>query len=143
GVVIFPAPYFGFKFGEVAKYYTTMGWGSVLAYPVTVNNKTWAKLPDSVKKIVTEEMGVYQTAVEDEGVRKYSSALENLKKQGVTVRDLGDDERGKMALAIEPWVNEKAAEYEAKGFPGKATFKRLLELSKANGATPVHEYTIK
>ncbi|MGK0486075.1 MAG: hypothetical protein ACJAYI_001584 [Myxococcota bacterium] len=44
---------------------------------------------------------------------------------------------------MEPWVNEKAAEYEAKGFPGKATFKRLLELSKANGATPVHEYTIK
>lgn len=25
GVVIFPAPYYGFKFGEVAKYYTTMG----------------------------------------------------------------------------------------------------------------------
>ena len=106
--MIFPAPYFGFKFGEVAKYYTTMGWGSVLAYPVTVNNKTWAKLPDDVKKIFMEEMQVYQTAVEDEGVRKYTSALENLKKQGVTVRDLGSEERGKMALAIEPWVNEKA-----------------------------------
>jgi hypothetical protein len=61
----------------------------------------------------------------------------------VTVRDLGDEERGKMALAIEPWVNEKAQEYEDQGFPGKATFKRLMELSKANGATPVHEYNIK
>ena len=143
GVVIFPAPYFGFKFGEVAKYYTTMGWGSVVAYPVTVNNDTWAKLPDSVKKIITEEMDVYQTAVEDEGVRKFTSALANLKKQGVTVRDLGSDERGKMALAIEPWVNEKAAEYEAQGFPGKATFNRLIELAKENGAKPVHNYSIK
>ena len=143
GVVIFPAPYFGFKFGEVAKYYTTMGWGSVLAYPVTVNNKTWAKLPDSVKKIITEEMDVYQTAVEDEGVRKYTSALENLKKQGVTVRDLGSAERNKMAQAIEPWVNQKAAEYEKLGFPGKATFKRLHALAKENGAKPVHDYVIK
>jgi len=143
GVVIFPAPYFGFKFGEVAKYYTTMGWGSVLAYPVTVNNDTWAKLPDDVKKIILEETGVYNVAVEDEGVAKYSSALENLKKQGVTVRDLGSEERGKMALAIEPWVNEKAAEYEAQGFPGKKTFNRMLEVAKAAGAKPVHEYTIK
>ena len=143
GVVIFPAPYFGFKFGEVGKYYTTMGWGSVLAYPVTVNNDTWAKLPDDVKKIILEETGVYNVAVEDEGVAKYTSALENLKKQGVTVRDLGSEERGKMALAIEPWVNEKAAEYEAQGFPGKKTFNRMLEVAKAAGAKPVHEYTIK
>jgi len=115
----------------------------VLAYPVTVNNDTWAKLPDSVKKIIMEETTVYETAVEDEGVAKFVSALANLKKQGVTVRDLGDEERGKMARAIEPWVNEKAAEYEAKGFPGKATFKRLMELSIANGAKPVHQYNIK
>ncbi|MBT6404564.1 MAG: TRAP transporter substrate-binding protein DctP, partial [Rhodospirillaceae bacterium] len=143
GVVIFPAPYLGFKFGEVAKYYTTMGWGSVVAYPVTVNNDTWAKLPDSVKKIIMEETDVYNVAVEDEGVRKFSSALANLKKQGVTVRDLGDEERGKMARVIEPWVNQKAEEYEAKGFPGKATFKRLMALAIENGAKPVHQYNIK
>jgi C4-dicarboxylate-binding protein DctP len=142
GVVIFPAPYFGFKFGEVAKYYTTMGWGSVVAYPVTVNNDTWAKLPDSVKKIIMEETTVYNVAVEDEGVAKFTSALENLRKQGVTVRDLGDEERGRMAAAIEPWVQEKAAEYESQGFPGKDTFRRLMELAKSNGAKPVHEYKI-
>lgn len=143
GIVIFPAPYFGFKFGEVAKYYTTMGWGSVAAYPVTVNNKTWAKLPDSVKKIITEEIDVYQDAVEEESTVKYVTSLEKLKAQGVTVRDLGDEERGKMALAIEPWVNEKASEYEALGFPGKKTFRRLIEVAKEKGATPVHEYNIQ
>ena len=76
-------------------------------------------------------------------VAKFTSALENLKKQGVTVRDLGDDERNKMAVAIEPWVQEKAEEYEAQGFPGKATFNRLYELAKQNGAKPVHDYSIK
>jgi len=143
GVVIFPAPYYGFKFGEVAKYYTTMGWGSVMAYPMTVNNDTWAKLPDDVKKIIMEEVVVYQDAVEDEGVVKFKSALENLTKQGVTVRDLGDEERGKMALAIEPWVNEKAQEFDAQGVPGKESFRRLIELAKEKGATPVHDYVIK
>ena len=42
GVVIFPGPYYGFKFGEIAKYYTTMGWGSCVCYPVNVNKDTWA-----------------------------------------------------------------------------------------------------
>jgi TRAP-type C4-dicarboxylate transport system substrate-binding protein len=143
GIVIFPAPYFGFKFGEVAKYYTTMGWGSVAAYPVSVNNKTWAKLPDSVKKIITEEIDVYQDAVEEESTVKYVTSLEKLKAQGVTVRDLGADERKKMAVAIEPWVNQKAGEYEALGFPGKDTFRRLIQVAKEKGATPVHEYNIK
>jgi len=142
-LVIFPAPYYGFKFGEAAKYYTTMGWGSVMAYPMTVNNDTWAKLPDDVKKIIMEEVEVYEAAVEEESTVKFVTALDNLRNQGVTVRDLGSEERGKMALAIEPWVNEKAQEYEALGFPGKATFNRLIELSKANGATPVHDYVIK
>lgn len=143
GIVIFPAPYFGFKFGEVAKYYTTMGWGSVAAYPISVNNATWEKLPDSVKKIITEEIDVYQDAVEEESTVKYFTSLENLKGQGVTVRDLGNAERKKMALAIEPWVNQKAGEYEALGFPGKKTFRRLIEVAKEKGATPVHEYNIK
>jgi len=143
GIVIFPAPYFGFKFGEVAKYYTTMGWGSVAAYPISVNNKTWAKLPDSVKKIITEEIDVYQAAVEEESTVKYVTSLEKLKKQGVTVRDLGAAERKKMAVAIEPWVNQKAGEYEKLGFPGKKTFRRLIEVAKEKGATPVHEYNIK
>jgi len=142
GVVIFPAPYFGFKFGEVAKYYTTMGWGSVTAYPLAVNKDSWAKLPASVKKIIREEMPVYEAAIEDESTVKYVTALENLKKQGVTVRDLDPAVRREMAQAIEPWVNQKAQEYEAAGVPGKATFRRLIELAIANGAKPVHKYTI-
>ncbi|MCZ6586320.1 MAG: hypothetical protein O7B24_00030, partial [Alphaproteobacteria bacterium] len=92
---------------------------------------------------ITEEIDVYQDAVEEESTIKYVTSLEKLKKQGVTVRDLGDVERKKMALAIEPWVNQKAGEYEALGFPGKKTFRRLIEVAKSKGATPVHEYNIK
>jgi TRAP-type C4-dicarboxylate transport system substrate-binding protein len=143
GLVIFPAPYFGFKLGEPAKYYTTMGWGSTLIYPLSVNNDTWAKLPDSVKKIIREEVTVYSDAVENESAAKFSSALKSLADQGVTVRDLGDEERGRMARAIEPWVNQKAKEFEAQGFEGRATFKRLMELAKQNGAKPAYEYKIE
>jgi TRAP-type C4-dicarboxylate transport system substrate-binding protein len=110
---------------------------------LSANKDTWAKLPDSVKKIITEEVAVYEAAVGNESATKYSTALANLKKQGVTVRDLGDVERKKMAVTIEPWVNQKAAEYEAKGFPGKESFRRLMVLLKEGGAKPIHTYTIK
>ena len=143
GVVIFPAPYFGFKFGEVAKYYTTMGWGSVVAYPMTVNNDTWAKLPDDVKKIIMEETDVYNVAVEDEGVRKFTSALENLKKQGVTVRDLGTDERNKMAVAIEPWVRKRLLSTKLRVSRARPPSSGCMSLAKQNGAKPVHDYSIK
>ncbi len=115
----------------------------MLAYPVSVNKDTWAKLPDSVKTIIEEEMDVYQQAVEDESEVKYETALDNLRKQGVTVRDLGDTERKKMAKAIEPWVNQKADEYNEKGYPGDETFRRLIVVAKEHGATPVYEYNIE
>jgi C4-dicarboxylate-binding protein DctP len=143
GVVIFPAPYYGFKFGEVAKYYTTMGWGSVVAYPVTVNKDTWAKFPENVKKIILEEMNVYVEAVDDEGVAKFTTALDNLRKQGVTVRNIDPDTQKAMAVAIEPWVNEKATEFDSMGVPGKESFRRLIQLAQEKGAKPVHVYTIK
>jgi C4-dicarboxylate-binding protein DctP len=143
GVIIFPGPYFGFKFGEVAKYYTTMGWGSVAAYPMTVNKNTWAKLPENVKKIILEEVVVYQDAVEDESVEKFVSALDNLRKQGVTVSNIQPETQKDLAMAIEPWVNEKAAEFDSMGVPGKETFRRLIEVAQEKGAKPVHVYTIK
>ena len=142
GIVIFPAPYFGFKFGEVAKYYTTMGWGSVVAYPLAVNKDSWAKLPAEVQKIIREEIPVYEAAIEEESTVKYVTALENLKKQGVTVKDLDPAVRREMAQAIEPWVNQKAQEYEDLGVAGKASFRRLIELAQEKGAKPVHVYTI-
>jgi len=89
-----------------------------------------------VKKILVEEIAVYQEAVEDEGEQKYVTALGNLRKQGVTVQDLDPAVRGQMAKAIEPWVNQKAQEYEDQGFPGKDTFRRLIEVSMEKGESP-------
>ncbi|MEP4380821.1 MAG: TRAP transporter substrate-binding protein DctP [Alphaproteobacteria bacterium] len=143
GIVLFPGTYAAAKLGEVGRNFTTVGWGSVLASPVSVNKTTWARLPDNVKTIIKEEMAVYEQAVIDESVTKFSNALANLSAQGVTVRDLDAGERGKMARAIEPWVNIKAGEFEAKGVPGKAVFRRLIELSQEKGAKPVYVYEIK
>lgn len=48
-----------------------------------------------------------------------------------------------LAQAIEPWVNEKADEDNARGYPGDETFRRLIDLAQQNGATPVHVHDIK
>ena len=88
-------------------------------------------------------MTVYEKAVIEASVAKYSGALAALRKNGVTVRDLAPGERAKMARAIEPWVNTKAQEFAAQGHAGTASFRRLIQLVKAKGGKPVHEYNIK
>lgn len=142
GIAIVPAPYFGFKFGEVAKYYTTIGCCSVVAYPLTANNNTWVKLLESVQKFILSETPIYEAPIEAESTTKYVTALDNLRKQGVTVKDLDPAVRGQMAKAIEPWVNQKAQVYEHLGFLGKETFRRLIEVSIEKGKKPVHVYSI-
>jgi len=71
------------------------------------------------------------------------AALDNMRQQGTTIRALADDQRAILARQIEPWVNQKAAEIEAKGMPGKKPLTRFVEISVEKGARPAHKYVIK
>ena len=47
-----------------------------------------------------------------------------------------------MALAIEPWVKEKAQEFTAAGAPGPELYNRLFALIQEKGGKPVHVYNV-
>jgi len=143
GVVIFPTPYNSLKFYEVGKYYTEMGWNSVTVVPLTVNKKSWEKLPADVQKIIREVASEWEGVTEKAYGDGYAAALDALRKAGTTVRALPQEEKAILAKQTEPWVNTRAGELEAQGHPGKALYRRFVELSAEKGAKPAHKYVIK
>lgn len=92
-------------YAEVQKYLTVSGHGR-LDYPVLTNAKFWNELPEDIRTTleeVLEEVTVQQ--------RKWAEELnqqsyENLKKNGLEVYELSDDEIKKFQEAMQPVYDE-------------------------------------
>lgn len=143
GLIMTPAPFYTFRLFEVGRYYTFTGWGASTNYPISMNLRSLANLPEDARKILLEVAVEYGKAVDRESVEKAVSAIEEVKKAGVKVQSLADEERVKMAMAIEPWVNERAQEWQTFGVPGKQTFERYMALIRENGGKPLYLYKLK
>ena len=79
GTVIFPTAHGGgYKFYEVAPYWTVVGFGAMNQNIFTMNADTAAKLPADVMKIIEEEAQVYSKAVNEDVWAGYTKGLEKL-----------------------------------------------------------------
>ena len=143
GVVIFPPAWQGFKLDEPAKYYTEVGWGATTLYQMTINNDTWAKLPNEVKKIFNEEKETWMVKASQMARKKYDVSLKALYDSGSHLYKLPYAERAKMAKSYDSWANQEAKKLDKKGLPASKLFRRYLEIAEAEGIKLPHKYNIK
>lgn len=143
GLVIFPTAWLGFKLNEPAKVYTIVGWGATTLYQMTMNEKTYQRLPREVQNIINEEKEKWMVETYLESTKRYGASVAKLKATGTTIQTLPFAERKKMAAALDSWSNEKAKKFDGQGLPGSKTFKRYMAIAEANGIKLPHKYNIK
>ena len=143
GLILFPATWFGFKFHEVAPYWTEMGWGAMAVYIMTVNLKRFSSLPKEIQSILIEEGRNWEAENAKEGVRRHAIGLKKLREAGATVRRLPRKAQIDMARALRDWPDSKAKELDKAGFPGTAIFRRYIELAKKSGVEFPVDYPIR
>lgn len=123
----------GLKWPEVAPYVTIVDLGSAPGVALTINKKTWEKLPPEVRKIIAESA----VMLADQGSREMAASVvavrEHLKKSGATVTVLDPKERLKWARSLPDVAAKKAAEADKKGLPGSKVIKRYIELQEKAG----------
>ena len=122
GLVIFPPAWKGFKLDEPAKHFKVVGWGSTFLYQMSMNLKSWNKMPKDIQKIINEE-----------STRRFKSSLAAIEAGGSTVTTLPFSERKVMAKALAAWSKEKAQLYDKQGLPGTKLFTRYLEIAEEEG----------
>ena len=115
GTVIFPTAHGGgYKFYEVAPYWTVTGFGAMNQNILTINANTAAKLPADVMAIIEEEALVYSAAVNEDAWVNYEKGLDKLVKVGEekglsdTVYYLPMDQQVIWAETIKDWPNTRA-----------------------------------
>lgn len=142
GWVMFPDATVGFKLHEVAKNYTFTDFGAVSNVVLTMNKATFRKLPKPVQDIVLQvgrEFTEVQTKMAaDKGI----ASVATMKAAGATVRSLSMEEKVKWANALPDIPNEKTAEINKAGQPGKAVAAYIKALNSAGVKLP-RNWTIK
>jgi C4-dicarboxylate-binding protein DctP len=142
GWVMFPDATVGFKLHEVAKNYTFTDFGAIPNVLITINKATWRKLPKEVQAIMLD-VGKEFTAVQTKmAADKGKASIETMKATGVNVRSLSDGEKVRWANALSDIPNERTAEINKAGQPGKAVGEYIKNL-KAAGVKMPRDWKIK
>lgn len=143
GWIMFPSGVVNFKYHEVAKYYTEIGFGAITWHGLTVNKARWARLPAEVRDVILAVAREYEAKTGTVNLENYPKQIEQLKSGGAVVKSVPDAVRADWAKSLAGWPQEKAAELDKAGLPGSQVLKLAIEEAEKLGHKWPVRYQIK
>jgi len=143
GFLMFPSAYFGFKFYEQAPVYTLIGFGSTAVLGLTMNTKSFDRLPPEVQKIIVEVGREYETQSDVANNERQAFGLKKLAEAGATIQTISEETRTAWAKSLASFPSEMAAEAESRGLPGREVMKAYIEEVEAAGVKWAYPYTVE
>lgn len=143
GLILFPSSYAGFKFYEPAPNYKLVDFGAVMVNGLTINMRTWNKLPKEVQAIIAEVGREYENRIMIELDKSNAAGLKVLKEKGAKITQISPEARHSWAEGLKDWPNKMAKDADKAGVPGSAIMKAYLRHLKEAGWKPTVDYVIQ
>lgn len=143
GLLMLPSAYLGFKFYEPAPNFTLVGFGAMPVNALTINNRTLARLPENVAKIIREVGTEYEARSGAELDKRQAGGLEGLKKNGAIIRELPAEARAGWAKQLVPFAQAQADEANKRGMPGTEVIATYVKKVSESGYKWLAAYDIK
>jgi TRAP-type C4-dicarboxylate transport system substrate-binding protein len=123
-----------FKLHELFRYVTMMNFGaSGGLVALTINQKSWDKLPQEVRTILQETANEYSVKQADYMVEISEKGFQTMKASGVQFYQMPQEEKAKWARMLINQPKKFAKEADAKGWPGTAIIKATIKHAEAEG----------
>jgi TRAP-type C4-dicarboxylate transport system substrate-binding protein len=144
GWLMYPSSYFAYKYHEPAPYYTLIGFGAMGgAAIVTMNTRSFDRLPPDVQVIVAEVGREYEVETARLLDERQIAGLENLRAAGATVRSLPEEVRREWARSLVDFPNSMAREANSRGMPGTAVLRTYIDAVTQSGFEWPVQYSIE
>lgn len=130
GVITDPNGIFTFKLGELVKHETPM-FLAVLSFGLVMNQQTYDKLPDDLKKIVDESIGDIERFGQraNEVWGNMDARNEYLAKAALNRVNLPEADDKAMRALADQFIEKTLADLESKGLPAREAYARIKALS--------------
>jgi len=129
-----------YKLYEVAPYLIDVRLGAVTSKVVTVNKKTWNRLPGEVREALRQAANDYRDELARETDRRAAASREEFIKQGGTIIALTDAQRKTWAYGLPNLALEWANEMERRGYPGRQILRDYMDIMRANNQPIVRHW---
>lgn len=142
GWLMFPSAYLGFKFHEPAPHYTLIGFGAMGVNALTMNQRSFDRLPEDVQNIIMEVGRAYEDQAGASLNTRQESGLAGLKDVGAQIKELSEEARAGWAESLTSFPNQQAKDADGRGMPGSDVMNAYLAAVADAGYTMPVEYTI-
>ena len=123
-----------FKLHELFRYVTMMSLGAPGGLvALTINQKSWDKLPAEVRTILQETADEYSAKQGDFMVEVADKGIQTMKASGVKFFELPMEEKAKWAKMLINQPKKFAKEADARGWPATAIMKATIKHAEAEG----------
>jgi TRAP-type C4-dicarboxylate transport system substrate-binding protein len=143
GWIMFPSAWVNFKYYEVAKHYTEVGFGAITWHGLTINKNRMARLPKDVQAIIIEVAKEFEAKTGTVNQENYPKQMAQLKTLGVNVKALPDSVKMDWANSLKDWPQAMATDLDKRGLPGSLVLKTTLEEAEKLGHKWPVRYVIK
>lgn len=129
-----------FKIHEVAPYLTQAQLGAPWAIALTINRRTYDRLPPEVQKIMEDLGRDYSELVTQGIVSTLETHLAQLRTLGVKMSVMARDEQIKWARTVPNLAGEWVRRNEERGLPAKQVLLAYMEGQRKRGDTPLRDW---
>ncbi|MEH7380338.1 C4-dicarboxylate TRAP transporter substrate-binding protein [Bacillus sp. JJ1533] len=142
GYIMYTGSTIGYRLYEVAKYFTQVGFGSVIVGGLSVNADTFEGLPKEVQDVLVDVGKKYSFNMAEELSKETSKNLDQIESEGGVVTTLSDAEKLKWLEVLPNIPNDYAKRMNDEGLPGSDIMKDYIQGQMDHGHNFPKPYTI-
>ena len=140
---MFPSAYLGFKFYEPSPNFTLISFGAMSVNALTMNQRSFDRLPEDVQQIILEVGAEYEARSGDNLNALQASSIQGLIDVGTNVRELPAEARAGWAAAMVDFPNRQAKDADGRGMPGSEVLTTYIQIVSDMGYEWPVEYVIE
>jgi len=140
GTVAWAESAVAYKLYEVAPYMIDIRLGAVTSKVITMNRRTYDRMPEEVRDVLVETAIDYRDELARETDRRAQSSREEFVAQGGTIQPLTDAQRRVWADSLPNMAKEWAEDLEERGLPGRQILRDYMDVMRANNQPIVRHW---
>ena len=129
--MVWPEAAMSFKLYEVAPYMLDARIGTVNSKAITMNKKSWAKLPEEVREAIAGAAIAYRDHTSRVVMERATKSYEAYSAKGGTIAKLPDAERDRWARTMPNVAGDWATSLDEKGLPGREYLTAYMDAMRA------------
>jgi TRAP-type C4-dicarboxylate transport system substrate-binding protein len=121
-----------YRLYEVAPYMVDVRLGAVATKAITVNQRTWDRLPEEVRQVLVETAEDYRDELARETDRRSAVSRSRYLEEGGQILVLTDEQRRQWAMGLPNIAMDWAEDMEERGLPGTAILRDYMNIMREN-----------